>query len=97
MFLNEIPFFNPDAQTPNVVSLHKGSGEVIRVLEDNAALRQMIVDEKIPTKEFFTFENPVGVTLNGYFKKPADFDPNKKYPVLMTQYSGPGSQEVLDE
>lgn len=85
-----------DAKTPNVVSLHKGSGEVIRVLEDNAALRQMIVDEKIPTKEFFTFENPVGVTLNGYFKKPADFDPNKKYPVLMTQYSGPGSQQVTN-
>ncbi|MBP3426292.1 MAG: S9 family peptidase [Rikenellaceae bacterium] len=85
-----------DAKTPNIVTLHKGSGEVIRVLEDNAALRQMIVDEKIPTKEFFTFENPVGVTLNGYFKKPVDFDPNKKYPVLMTQYSGPGSQQVTN-
>lgn len=85
-----------DAKTPNVVTLHKGSGEVIRVLEDNAALRQMIVDEKIPTKEFFTFENPEGVTLNGYFKKPADFDPAKSYPVLMTQYSGPGSQQVTD-
>ncbi|MBQ8863563.1 MAG: S9 family peptidase, partial [Rikenellaceae bacterium] len=34
--------------------------------------------------------------LNGYFKKPADFDPNKKYPVLMTQYSGPGSQQVTN-
>ena len=85
-----------NATTPNVVTLHKGTGEVIRVLEDNAKLRQMIVDEKIPTKEFFTFTTPDGITLNGYYKKPADFDPTKKYPVLMTQYSGPGSQQVTD-
>lgn len=85
-----------DAKTPNVVTLHKGSGEVIRILEDNAKLRNMIVDEKIPTKEFFKvpLADKIGYDLNGYFKKPADFDPTKRYPVLMTQYSGPGSQQV---
>jgi len=86
-----------DATTPNVVTLHKGSGEVIRVLEDNAKLRQMIADEKIPCKQPFSF-TPEGAdySLCGYLKLPVDFDPNKKYPVLMTQYSGPGSQQVTN-
>ncbi|MBP5506912.1 MAG: S9 family peptidase, partial [Prevotella sp.] len=37
-----------------------------------------------------------GVTLNGWMVKPADFNPSKKYPVIMFQYSGPGSQQVVN-
>ena len=51
----------------------------------------------MPTKEFFTFRTTEGVELNGWMMKPANFDPNKKYPVIMHQYSGPGSQQVLDQ
>ena len=51
----------------------------------------------MPTKEFFTFKTSQGVELNGWMMKPANFDPNKKYPVIMHQYSGPGSQQVLDK
>ena len=47
-------------------------------------------------KEFFTFKNESGIELNGYMLKPLDFDQNKKYPVIMMQYSGPGSQRVLN-
>ena len=48
------------------------------------------------SKEFFTFTTSDGVELNGWMMKPANFDPNKKYPVIMHQYSGPGSQQVID-
>lgn len=47
----------------------------------------------VPRRQFVTFEND-GYTLNGFIIKPVDFDPTKKYPVIMSQYSGPGSQQV---
>jgi dipeptidyl-peptidase-4 len=91
-----ISYFS-NAGTPNLVRLHDGSGRVVRTLEDNAALQLAIAEYKLPRKEFFTFETSSGVALNGWMLKPNDFDAAKKYPVLMFQYSGPGSQEVLDE
>ena len=48
------------------------------------------------TREFFTIKTEKGVELNAWMIKPKDFDPNKKYPLLMYQYSGPGSQEVMN-
>ncbi|MBK7223800.1 MAG: hypothetical protein IPH94_21655 [Saprospiraceae bacterium] len=45
---------------------------------------------------FFTFTTSEDVVLNGYQILPAGFDANKKYPVIITQYSGPGSQSVTD-
>ena len=51
----------------------------------------------MPSKEFFTFTTSDGVELNGWMMKPANFDASKKYPVIMHQYSGPGSQKVLDQ
>lgn len=85
-----------NASTPNIVRLHKGDGSVVRTLEDNAALTAMIASERIPIKEFFTLPLTDGTLLNGYLKKPSDFDSTRSYPVLMTQYSGPGSQQVAD-
>ncbi len=46
-------------------------------------------------RTYFDFALPDGTVLYGWMLTPADFDPNRKYPVLMTQYSGPGSQSVL--
>lgn len=82
--------------TPNLVRLHDASGKVVRTLEDNAALKATIEQRRVPKKEFFEFKTVYGQTLNGWMIKPYDFDPDKKYPVLMYQYSGPGSQEVVD-
>ena len=90
-----ISYFS-NASTPNTVTLHKGNGELLATLEDNAALKSYIAEIGLPEKEFFTFVTPRGDELNAYIKKPADFDPTKKYPVLLTQYSGPGSQDVRD-
>ncbi len=83
-------------ETPNLVTLHDQNGKLIRTLEDNATLKTALKDYKLEKKEFFTFKTPEGVELNGWMIKPSNFDATKKYPVLMTQYSGPNSQQVLD-
>lgn len=49
-----------------------------------------------PVKEFFTFTTSQGVELNGWMIKPQQFDSSQQYPVFMTQYSGPGSQQVAN-
>ncbi len=82
--------------TPTEYTLHDQSGKQVRVLEDNAALNKLVEDYNISPKEFFTFKTSEGVELNGWIIKPLNFDASKEYPVLMTQYSGPNSQQVLD-
>ncbi len=78
---------------PPVYTLYGTNAKKLRVIEDNAAYAARYSSE--PAKEFFTFEND-GYTLNGYMLKPAGFSASGKYPVIMYQYSGPGSQEVLN-
>ena len=82
------------AAEPRTVELRNAKGELIRTLVDNSELKEKM--QNVPHKEFFTFTSERGDKLNAYIIKPVDFDPNKKYPVLMTQYSGPGSQSVAD-
>lgn len=83
-----------DISTPPVYSLRlTKNNKELRVLEANDSLREVV--SSLPEKEFFTFQSD-GVALNGYMIKPTPFDSSKKYPVIMWQYSGPGSQEVLN-
>ncbi|GHS95631.1 peptidase S9 [Bacteroidia bacterium] len=82
---------------PSVITLHDEKGKQLRVLADNAELKEVLKTAPVPKKEFFTFSNANGDILNGWMLKPADFSSSKKYPVFMTQYSGPGSQTVLDQ
>ncbi len=69
---------------------------LIRVLEDNAQNQLLQQEYGILPTEFFQFTTSHGVTLNGWMIKPRNFDEQNKYPVFMTQYSGPGSQQVTD-
>ncbi len=85
-----------NASTPNVVTLHSADGKLVRTLEDNAKLKETLAKYAPSKKEFFTFTTSEGVELNGYIIKPRDFDSSKKYPLFMTQYSGPGSQSVAN-
>ncbi len=85
-----------NVSTPNLVTLHDISGNEIRVLEDNAVLIAKLSKMRLPRKDFFKFTTSEGIELNGWMIKPVPFDPATKYPVLMTQYSGPNSQQVLD-
>ena len=86
------------AKVPNYITLHSNGKklEQIRVLEENSALKNTVSSMNIPQKEFFTFKTSEGIELNGWMLKPINFDSSKKYPVLMTQYSGPNSQSVTD-
>jgi dipeptidyl-peptidase-4 len=84
------------ATTPRQVTLNDANGKLIRTLEDNSALIEKLATYKYNEKEFFTFTTPQNVMLNGWMIRPADFNPAKKYPVLMVQYSGPNSQQVVD-
>lgn len=94
--------WHSDAQRPLSVSLlrieKKGrAASPVRILEDNAQLRATLQAYAMPRKEFFSFITSDGVSLNGYRIVPHDFDSTRRYPVLMYQYSGPGSQSVVDE
>lgn len=82
--------------TPTLITVNDNKGKELATLMDNAKLKKQVAGLNMPTKEFFKFKTTEGVELNGWMMKPANFDPNKKYPVIMHQYSGPGSQEVLD-
>ena len=86
-----------NSKTPALITLNETrKGEQIRVLQDNTVLKNTLKSMQIPQKEFFTFTTSEGVKLNGYMIKPDNFDTSKKYPVFMTQYSGPNSQQVTD-
>ena len=85
-----------NTETPNLVTLHDQAGKLIRTLEDNSQLKNILKEYAVGKKEFFSFKTAEGVELNGWMLKPANFDAAKKYPVVMTQYSGPNSQDVVD-
>lgn len=86
-----------NVDTPTVITLNDNTGKALTTLVDNTALKQKISGIAMPKKEFFSFQTQDGTKLNGWMIKPTDFSASKKYPVLMYQYSGPGSQEVLDK
>ena len=83
--------------TPPQITINDHTGKKLTTLVDNQRLADKVAKTAIVSKEFFTFKTTDGVELNGWMMKPADFDPAKKYPVIMHQYSGPGSQQVLDQ
>ncbi len=82
-----------DMNTPTTYSLHEGKKQTA-VLIDNKALSEKLAQYQIGTRELFTFTTSDGVQLNGWMVKPADFSASKRYPVIMYQYGGPGSQQV---
>jgi dipeptidyl-peptidase-4 len=82
--------------TPAVISICDEKGKQLTVLNDNSALQNQLKTLRYSQKEFFTFTTSQGTVLNGWMLKPVGFDASRKYPVLMIQYSGPDSQEVLD-
>lgn len=82
--------------TPPVVTLCNNSGKAITTLVDNKELHEQLAKEQLGSRELFTMTTADGITLNGWMVKPANFDATKRYPVIMYQYSGPGSLQVKD-
>lgn len=86
-----------NANTPMKITVNETkTKKVLRTLQDNAALNERLAKYNFAKKEFFTVNTVSGVELNAWMVKPLNFDENKRYPVLMFQYSGPNSQQVLD-
>lgn len=82
--------------TPPVYYLRNAAGKIVRTLEDNKALKDKIAEYDMGKISFTKVSLPSGQDFNGWIITPPNFDAHKKYPVLMYQYSGPGSQEVGD-
>lgn len=88
---------NSSLSTPAVITVNETrSRKVLRTLQDNAALNEQLTQYSFPKKEFLTVQTVSGYELNAWMLKPLHFDESGKYPVLMIQYSGPNSQQVLD-
>lgn len=85
-----------DYNTPYVVTTRDNNGRVISTLQDNADLKVKVAESGFAKREPFSFTTSEGVQLNGWILKPLNFDASKRYPVIMHQYSGPGSQQVTD-
>jgi len=90
-----INFFS-NIKTPTYVTLHNSKGKLIRVLKDNTKVKKIADEYGGVNKKFFTFKTSENIELNAFMVIPPDFDETKKYPVIIYQYSGPGSQEVLN-
>lgn len=82
------------ADTPYQYSLHDArDGALLKVIKNNSALEAKLEEYQLSTKDFSTI-SVNGYDLNMWMLKPVDFDPARKYPLLLYQYSGPGSQRV---
>ncbi|MGZ9674846.1 S9 family peptidase [Flavobacterium sp. GNP001] len=86
------------ATVPTKYTLNESKvGKEIQVIQSNEGLSKRLEAYNLPTKEFFVLKTAKGNELNAWMIKPKDFDPAKKYPVFMYQYSGPGSQQVNND
>src|SRR5690606_12153251 len=82
---------------PTLETLHNSKGEQLRVITDNAPLKEKLRSYDIAQKNFFKVKNEEGTELKGWMIKPQNFEEGKKYPVLMSVYVGRGSQTVKNE
>lgn len=91
-FLNTWSNYN----APYVFTIRDSKGKVLSTPVDNKELKEKVKTYGFNGRETFSFTTSEGVKLDGWMVKPKDFDANKKYPVILFQYSGPGSQQVID-
>lgn len=94
---------NTTANTPHLIQAFTGSGKLLRTIIDNADYQTMLKGFNLSQQEFFTISDPSitlpsgeAVSLNAWRIMPPNFDPAKKYPVLIYVYGGPGSQTVTN-
>ena len=85
-----------DYNTPFVFTVRDAQGKILDTPEDNSKLKQTVAQYGWTPKETFSFTTSEGVKLDGWMVKPEHFDASKKYPVILFQYSGPGSQQVVN-
>lgn len=106
-FSNTFKYFiniNSSVTQPYVYTLYNNKGKVVRVLEDNSEFVERMKEYNISEKQLIKISDPAfimpdstTVDVDGWQILPPDFDPNKKYPVLIYVYGGPGHQTVKNE
>lgn len=84
-----------NVSTPSQYTICNNKGKKIAEIEMNASYAAKFADA--PKMELLTVKNAEGKEMSAYMIKPADFDASKKYPLLMYQYNGPDSQEVMNK
>jgi dipeptidyl-peptidase 4 len=88
-------YSNSDA--PTVTELVRFPDQhVEHVLQDNSALREKLKDVIFQPTEYIKVDIGGGTVLDAWMIKPEDFDPAKKYPVLLYVYGEPAGQTVED-
>jgi dipeptidyl-peptidase-4 len=87
-------YFSSVDQPMNVSLFQTAGNKLIKVMEDNAQLKATAEAYALAKPKFMQIPNGQGIMLDAYLLKPNDFDASKKYPLLIFQYSGPGSQNV---
>lgn len=92
-FKNYINTWN-DLNTPTKITLRNVQGKVTATLVDNKELTEKYSIYAKGKKELFSFTTGENVELYGWIVKPENFNQQKKYPVVLFQYGGPGSQQV---
>ena len=86
-----------DLEHPDVYTLNGNNGKVLATLIDNRELKDKLAGYDLGSREMFSFTTSEGIKLNGWMVKPKNFNPSQRYPVIMYQYGGPGSQQVLNQ
>jgi len=84
------------ADQPDLVSIHSASGSLVRIVDDNRVIAERMKEFGFGRTEFMKVPVSAEMELNAYMIKPPDYDPGKKYPLLMFVYGGPESQKVID-
>ncbi len=94
---------NSTVEQPYQYVLFDNKGKQVRVLEDNHEFAERMKEYNLAKKELITIADPAFVLPDGTQLEmetwrilPPDFDPNKKYPVLIYVYGGPGHQTVMN-
>ncbi len=86
-----------NSSTPATITVNEAkTGKSLRILQNNTKLKQDLAEYAFSKKEFIKIHTASDYELNAWIVKPVNFDETKKYPVIMIQYSGPNSQQVLD-
>lgn len=86
-----------DMNTPTRVSVITDAGKTLRTIEDNQDVATAALEYGLPRKESFSFKTVDGTTLYGWMVMPANVNESNPCPVILYQYSGPGSNELLNE
>ena len=87
-----------NTELPPVTTLYNAKGKAVRVLAENKKVSEKLQDYTLSKREFIQIPAADGKTmLNAWMMKPVNMEAGKNYPLLITQYSGPNSQQVMNK